>query len=71
MARSRSARFNKQRIFRIVPAAYPYIGVAAAVYLARFRLVDLVSVLTFTANYDLHRPDVVRHLWSLGIEEQF
>ena len=63
--------FYLRRAFRIIPAAYGFLAVVFVFYWAAFRAVDLVSVLTFTSNYDLGRPPVVAHFWSLGVEEQF
>lgn len=63
--------FYKRRFFRIVPAAYLFIAAAVAIYTSQFRGIDVISALTFSANYDWNRPPVIFHLWSLGVEEQF
>ena len=63
--------FYLRRVFRIIPAAYGFLAVIFVFYWAAFRPVDIISTLTFTTNYDLGRPTVVAHFWSLGVEEQF
>ena len=63
--------FYLRRILRIVPVAYAFFAVVLTVYWARFRALDVVSLLTFTTNYDLGRPTLVAHIWSLSVEEQF
>ena len=63
--------FYLRRFFRIVPAAYCYLAVIFAFYWRAFTPVNILSVLTFTSNYDLGRPPFVAQLWSLGVEEQF
>ena len=66
--------FYIRRVFRIFPAAYFYLAVAAV--LLAFGLVelewnDIVFGFTYTTNYDPVRPWHTIHLWSLSVEEQF
>src|SRR5215510_986306 len=63
--------FYLRRVFRIVPAAYCYLAIVVGFYWALFRPIDVFSVFTFTSNYDLGRPPIVAHIWSLSVEEQF
>ncbi len=63
--------FYLRRFFRIVPAAYCYFGILFVFSWAAFRPVDILSLLTFTSNYNLGRPVTVAHIWSLSVEEQF
>src|SRR5215471_5241103 len=63
--------FYLRRFFRIVPAAYFYFAILFVFYWAQFRPVDILSLLTFTSNYNIGRPVNVAHIWSLSVEEQF
>jgi peptidoglycan/LPS O-acetylase OafA/YrhL len=66
---SLSAFYNR-RCFRIFPAAYAYILVAALAFPAARQ--GLVYALTYTVSYNRHAvASQLRHLWSLSIEEQF
>src|SRR3954471_2196193 len=68
------ARFYFRRTLRIFPPYYAFLiclalaGATGAVALQRG---DLVSALTYTANYDIDRSWFVGHTWSLSVEEQF
>ncbi len=66
-----STGFYKKRFFRIVPAAYLYIGAILATHWHQFSFTNIATALSFTVNYDIHRQPVAAHLWSLGVEEQF
>lgn len=78
--------FYIRRAYRILPAAFTYIGVIWACHLAgwidlRFHIAskttvdsaipDLIHALTFTANYNHDYNWYYNHLWSLSVEEQF
>jgi peptidoglycan/LPS O-acetylase OafA/YrhL len=68
-------RFYIRRAFRIFPPCYVYLAVIGILSLARITPVDLGSFLsatTYTWNYNIHaQGNVLGHLWSLSLEEQF
>ena len=62
--------FYHRRCFRIFPAAYAFILVAALTFPAARQ--GLIYALTYTVSYNRQAvPSQLRHLWSLSIEEQF
>ncbi|RZK74012.1 MAG: acyltransferase [Pedobacter sp.] len=66
-------RFYLKRVLRVVPAFLVYL---AFILLQPFEKVDidiksLIHIFTFTINFDPNATWVVRHFWTLGIEEQF
>jgi peptidoglycan/LPS O-acetylase OafA/YrhL len=62
--------FYRRRGFRIIPAAFAYIGFTAL--LAPAARADLPYALTFTISYHLWPATfLLGHLWSLSVEEQF
>ena len=68
------ARFYLRRALRILPVAYVYIGVVAA--LAALKLIalrphDLPFALLFLMDYHHDRAWYLGHFWSLSVEEQF
>jgi peptidoglycan/LPS O-acetylase OafA/YrhL len=63
--------FYIRRAYRIFPAALVFMAVAIVVFWPQFRWYHIAAGLLYMANYDLTRPWVFGHLWSLSIEEQF
>lgn len=63
--------FYIRRAYRIFPAAFVFMAVAIVVFWPQFRWYHIAAGLLYVANYDLTRPWVFGHLWSLSIEEQF
>jgi peptidoglycan/LPS O-acetylase OafA/YrhL len=63
--------FYIRRAYRIFPAAFVFMAVAIVVFWPQFRWYHIAVGLLYMANYDLTRPWVFGHLWSLSIEEQF
>jgi peptidoglycan/LPS O-acetylase OafA/YrhL len=63
--------FYLRRAFRIFPAAIVFLFVATVVYWHDLRWYHIASAGLYVANYDLARPWIFGHLWSLSIEEQF
>lgn len=61
--------FYIRRCFRIVPAAFAFIAVAALLQ-PRVRA-ELPYALTYTMCYHLNGSYLLGHLWSLSVEEQF
>ena len=67
-------QFYIRRTYRIFPAFYAYLAVAAllaALGLVQLLEGDLLAAASYTMNF--HRPRAwhVGHLWSLSVEEQF
>lgn len=82
----RLSTFYVRRAFRILPAAFFYIGVIWILHLngvvnlayhqmsetvASSAIPDLLHALSFTSNYQLDYNWYYNHLWSLSVEEQF
>jgi peptidoglycan/LPS O-acetylase OafA/YrhL len=70
----RLKNFYLRRLFRLMPAMILMLGVAAL--FAAFGLVplskmDIVTGITYTADYYHPKYWTVAHLWSLSVEEQF
>ena len=63
--------FYIRRAYRIFPAAVVFMAVAIVLFWPQFRWYHIAAGLLYVANYDLTRPWVFGHLWSLSIEEQF
>lgn len=63
--------FYVRRADRIFPAALVFMAVAIVLLWPQFRWYHIAAGLLYVANYDLTRPWVFRHLWSLSSEEQF
>ncbi len=63
--------FFIRRVFRIFPAAYVYTTVIVVLAAHSLRRVDIASAYGYLANYNLSRPWIIGHLWSLSVEEQF
>jgi peptidoglycan/LPS O-acetylase OafA/YrhL len=65
------ASFISGRAYRIFPAAFVFLAVAIVVFWPQCRWYHIAAGFLYLANYDVSRPWVFGHLWSLGIEEQF
>ncbi len=63
--------FYARRAFRIFPAALVFMAVTSIAYWHDLRWYHLLGAFLYLANYDLTRPWIFGHLWSLSIEEQF
>jgi len=63
--------FYVRRAFRIFPAAFLFIAVAATLYWTQMRWYHIAAAVFYVANMDVSRPWIFGHLWSLSIEEQF
>lgn len=63
--------FYARRAFRIFPAALVFMTLSSIAYWHDLRWYHLLGALLYLANYDLTRPWIFGHLWSLSIEEQF
>ncbi len=63
--------FYIRRAFRILPAAFVFIGVVVVLYWHEMRWYHVAAALFYAANMDVSRPWIFGHLWSLSIEEQF
>jgi peptidoglycan/LPS O-acetylase OafA/YrhL len=62
--------FYLRRAYRILPAAYAYMGVVTVVYWSRLHFGAVAAAFLYVTNYADHTW-VFGHLWSLSIEEQF
>ncbi len=63
--------FYVRRAYRIFPAAFVFMAVAIVAFWPQFRWYHILAGALYVANYDLTRPWIFGHLWSLSIEEQF
>lgn len=63
--------FYVRRAYRIFPAAMCFILVIILLYWHTLRWYDIGAALLYLVNFDLLRPWVIGHLWSLSLEEQF
>src|SRR5581483_11285445 len=63
--------FYLRRAYRIFPAAFVFMAVAVVAFWPQFRWYHILAGFLYVANYDLSRPWIFGHLWSLSIEEQF
>jgi peptidoglycan/LPS O-acetylase OafA/YrhL len=66
--------FYLRRAYRIFPAAIVYISLATILWAVTghsFRGKYILAAYTYTMNYMSKPPWQLRHLWSLGVEEQF
>ena len=65
--------FYARRAFRIFPAALVFMAVTSIAYWHDLPCPGTTCLERFfyLANYDLTRPWIFGHLWSLSIEEQF
>ena len=66
--------FYIRRVLRIFPAFYAFlaiVGVLVATEWAQVEKNDLLHALTYTTNYHYPVGWIVRHTWSLAVEEQF
>jgi len=64
-------QFYIRRAYRILPAAYFYLIVVTLVFHASLPFKYLVAAYTYLTSYAVNSPWVLRHLWSLSVEEQF
>jgi peptidoglycan/LPS O-acetylase OafA/YrhL len=67
----RLKEFYIRRAYRIFPAALVFILFAFIFYWHEMRWYNIAAALLYLSTYDLHRPWILGHLWSLSIEEQF
>ncbi len=63
--------FYIRRAYRIFPAALVFVAAVAIFFWPQFRWYHIAAAVFYVANYDLARPWLFGHLWSLSIEEQF
>jgi len=63
--------FYVRRAFRIFPAATVFIAAMIIFYWRDLSLYHISAAVFYVANYDMTRPWIFGHLWSLSIEEQF
>lgn len=63
--------FYIRRAYRIFPAALVFMAFAFTFYRQEMRWYHMAAAVLYLANYDLGRPWILGHLWSLSIEEQF
>ncbi len=64
-------QFYIRRVYRIFPAAYFYLFVVTIVFYSSLPFKYLVTAYTYLTSYAVHSPWILRHLWSLSVEEQF
>jgi peptidoglycan/LPS O-acetylase OafA/YrhL len=64
-------RFYLRRTLRIFPAAIAFMTIATVIYWHELHWYHAAAAFLYVANYDLTRPWIFGHLWSLSIEEQF
>lgn len=64
-------QFYIRRAYRILPAAYFYLIVVTAVFYSSLPYQYLMAAYAYLTSYAFHVPWVLRHLWSLSVEEQF
>ena len=57
--------------YRILPAAYFYLIVVTIFFYTSLPYEYLIAAYTYLTSYAFHVPWVLRHLWSLSVEEQF
>jgi peptidoglycan/LPS O-acetylase OafA/YrhL len=63
--------FYVRRAFRIFPAATVFMAAMVIFYGRDLNLYHVLGAVFYLANYDMTRPWIFGHLWSLSIEEQF
>lgn len=63
--------FYVSRAFRILPAAFVFLGIVVVLYWREIRWTHVAAAVLYIANLDDTRPWIFGHLWSLSIEEQF
>lgn len=63
--------FYLRRSLRIFPAAIVFIISVSIFYRHDLTVGHFLAALFYVANYDVSRPWIFGHLWSLSIEEQF
>jgi peptidoglycan/LPS O-acetylase OafA/YrhL len=64
-------QFYIRRAYRILPAAAVFMLAIFAIYGRELRWYDITAMLLYLVNFDLARPWMINHLWSLSVEEQF
>ena len=64
-------QFYLRRAFRILPAALVFMVFISIAYWHVLRWYNIAAMFLYLGNYDLTRPWMIGHLWSLGVEEQF
>ena len=66
--------FYRRRAYRIFPAAIVYTTLVVILWTATghpYPHKFIIAAYTYTMNYMSKQPWQLRHLWSLGVEEQF
>jgi peptidoglycan/LPS O-acetylase OafA/YrhL len=64
-------QFYIRRAYRIFPACYFYLLVVTLVFHSSLPFKYLVTAYTYLTSYAPNSPWLLRHLWSLSVEEQF
>ncbi len=64
-------QFYIRRAYRILPAAYFYMVVVTIVFYSSLPFKYLVTAYAYLTSYAVNSPWILRHLWSLSVEEQF
>jgi peptidoglycan/LPS O-acetylase OafA/YrhL len=64
-------QFYIRRAYRILPAAAVFMLVVFVRYWHELRWYDVGAMLLYLVNFDIARPWMISHLWSLSVEEQF
>lgn len=67
-------RFYFRRTMRIFPAFYFYLAcmlLIGSLGWTELSFRDSITALTYTSNYSLSLPPIIKHTWSLATEEQF
>jgi peptidoglycan/LPS O-acetylase OafA/YrhL len=63
--------FFIRRAFRILPAAFVFIGVVLVLHWRELRWYEVAAATLYLVNFDFASPWFIGHLWSLSVEEQF
>lgn len=63
--------FYIRRAYRIFPAALFFVFAMTIAYWRDLRWYNIAAAFLYVANFDVSRPWIFGHLWSLSVEEQF
>jgi peptidoglycan/LPS O-acetylase OafA/YrhL len=63
--------FYIRRAYRILPAAYVFMGIVIATRWHSIASYNVLAAVTYTSNYFHGGEWTLGHLWSLSVEEQF